>query len=252
MHEEVLLVDMGNSRTKTARWCEMRGVERVASWSTDQLAAAPADLWERPWLGAVISSVASIDSLTPLLDVLDKQRVPTMVISSELIDTLGLLSGLYPGQGADRVANVVALSQLYRLPALCVDMGTAITFDLVDDRKQYVGGLIAPGPTLMTQVLANGTARLPRVEESAGASLLGAETVTAISRGCWWGGVALINGLLIVLSKRNARWQTLVTTGGICEEYSKEISFPHVVDIDITFKGMALVWQAGNARPHTR
>lgn len=252
MHEQVLLIDIGNSRTKIARWSRARGVERRASWGTDQLPPALDDFWEEPWIGAVLSSVAAIDSLTLFLDALGERRVPHMVINSELIDRFGLVSGLYPGQGADRVANVVAMSQLYPLPALCVDVGTAITLDLVDDSRHYVGGLIAPGPTLMTQALADGTARLPHVEESAGAFLLEAETSAAISRGCWWGGVALINGLLNVLSKRNTQWQTLVTTGGICEEYSTEISFPHVVDVDITFKGMALVWQAGNARPHPR
>jgi type III pantothenate kinase len=252
MQQEVLLIDVGNSRTKTACWSSARGVERRAAWNADQLSTAAGDFLEEPWVGAVISSVASADSMERILDALNERHVPHIVVSSELIDRLGLVSGLYAGQGADRVANVVAMTELCPLPALCVDIGTAITFDLVDDAKHYVGGLIAPGPILMTRALAEGTARLPHVEEPKGSSLLVTGTSAAISGGCWWGGIALVNGLLGLLSKKNTRWKTLVITGGLSQDYATKISFPHVVDVDITFKGMARVWQARNAGSYSR
>jgi pantothenate kinase type III len=251
IEEKVLLVDIGNTTTKFAQWSETRGVKRLTFWKTGQGCIVSDGLLNQPWDGAVVSSVGYRTSVKQLLDALSERGIPYVTISSELVEKFGIVSGLYPGQGADRVANVVAMSQLHPLPSLCVDMGTAITFDLVGETKTYVGGLITPGPTLMTQALAEGTARLPRVEESAGAHLLEADTRAAISSGCWWGGVGMVNGLLGLLRKNGMEWQALALTGGLCEEYTANVAFQHVVDVDITFKGMAFVWQAGNARTHT-
>jgi type III pantothenate kinase len=252
MQEDVLLIDIGNSKTKTARWSTAHGLRRGASWTSEHISTLAPVFAQEPWAGVVISSVVSVDALATLVDKLEERHVPCIVVSSELINELGLVSGFYPGQGADRIANVVGVAGLYQLPALCVDMGTAITFDLVDDTKRYQGGLIAPSPALMAHALADRTAGLPRVEASESPGVLAADTATAISSGCWWGGVALFNGLLDVLAKRGISWQTLVFTGGICEEYGPRISFPHIVDTDVAFKGMTFVWQAGNARTHSR
>jgi type III pantothenate kinase len=250
MQEDVLLIDIGNSKTKTAHWSEAHGLRRGASWSTEHISALGPVFAREPLGGVVISSVASVDVLDTVVAMLKERHVSSMVVSSELVEELGLVSGIYPGQGADRIANVVGMAGLHSLPALCVDMGTAITFDLVDDSRQYQGGLIAPGPALMAHALADHTARLPRVGASESRGVLAGDTATSISSGCWWGGVALVNGLLDVLAKRGIAWRTLVLTGGMCEEYGPRISFPHIVDTEVAFKGMTLVWQAGNAGTH--
>src|SRR5438094_9315674 len=65
--------------------------------------------------------------------------------------------------GADRLANAAAVTALYGCPAIVVDFGTAVTFDIVSDRRAYIGGVIAPGLEAMSNFLYQRTARLPKV-----------------------------------------------------------------------------------------
>ena len=252
MSDLVLLVDVGNSTTKTASWSVSNGVRRLSAWPTRQTGSTPGSMTSEPWTGAVISSVAPADTHIQFLADLRAQGILTVDVSAGLVKSMNLVSGLYSGQGADRVANVIAMSALYPLPALCVDVGTAVTFDLVNSSRCFAGGLIAPGPSLMSGALAEGTARLPRIDELGSGSLLENTTRGAISSGCWWGGLALIAGILDLLSRRCVRWRSLIVTGGIGKRYSPGIPFPHIVDPDLTFKGMALVWEARNTGADTR
>ena len=64
--------------------------------------------------------------------------------------------------GADRLANAAAVAELYGFPAVVVDFGTAVTFDIVSDRRTYIGGVIAPGLEAMTNFLYQRTALLRR------------------------------------------------------------------------------------------
>ena len=65
--------------------------------------------------------------------------------------------------GADRLANAAAVAQIYGVPAIVVDFGTAVTFDIVSERRAYVGGVIAPGLEAMSKFLYERTALLPRI-----------------------------------------------------------------------------------------
>ena len=65
--------------------------------------------------------------------------------------------------GADRLANAAAVAKLYGYPAIVVDFGTAVTFDIISARGAYIGGAIAPGLEAMTNFLYQRTALLPRL-----------------------------------------------------------------------------------------
>ena len=65
--------------------------------------------------------------------------------------------------GADRLANAAAVAELYGWPAIVVDFGTAVTFDVVSEGRSYIGGVIAPGLEAMTNFLYQRTALLPRL-----------------------------------------------------------------------------------------
>jgi type III pantothenate kinase len=149
------------------------------------------------------------------------------------------------------VADIIALAKFSRLPALCVDAGTAVTVDLVAEDGEYVGGLILPGATLMARSLAEGTARLPLVGPGDHELALARATTSAIAVGSHWGCIAMIGGLLNLLEARGYRWRTLVLTGGFSPRISPCLSRDHHVDLDLCFKGLAIVWEAMHAGAHT-
>src|SRR5690606_14960859 len=97
--------------------------------------------------------------------------------------------------GPDRLANATWAARTYPgRAAVVIDAGTAITFDVVDARGAFVGGLIAPGLRLCARALATGTARLPEVAlELEPPPVLGGRTREAIEGGLVWGAVGLIN-----------------------------------------------------------
>src|SRR4030081_449194 len=78
--------------------------------------------------------------------------------------------------GADRLANAAAVAQLYGVPAIVVDFGTAVTFDVVSAGGNYVGGVIAPGLEAMTNFLYQRTALLPKLTLREPANAIGKTT----------------------------------------------------------------------------
>src|SRR5438874_7317859 len=85
--------------------------------------------------------------------------------------------------GADRLANAAAVASLYGWPAIVVDFGTAVTFDIISGRKSYIGGVIAPGLEAMTNFLYQRTALLPKLSLREPRNALGKSTIEAMRSG---------------------------------------------------------------------
>ena len=116
--------------------------------------------------------------------------------------------------GADRVANAVAAAECYPLPALVVDCGSAITFELVDARRRFLGGAILPGRVLMRRALNTGTAQLPEVPlADAPPERPGANTADAIRLGVDGGAIGMVREVADRL-RSGIELATVVLTGG--------------------------------------
>src|SRR4029453_18033681 len=98
--------------------------------------------------------------------------------------------------GPDRLANAVAVRHHYGAPAVVVDFGTAVTFDVVDKRGDYVGGIIAPGLDAMTDHLHEKTALLPKIKIREVHAVIGKRTEEAMLIGAVHGYRGLIRELL--------------------------------------------------------
>ncbi len=244
--ERVLLIDVGNSRLKV----RPLGGQETVSWPTD----APPDpqtILGGEVTGVVLASV--VPRLTELIRTAVRGRsIPLCEVSPNVAEGMGI-RGLYEGLGADRVANILGAWAEYRLPALCVDAGTAITFDLLEEGGTYAGGLIAPGPALMVKGLVNGTA-LIRLEGSPAPSILRVArgTAEAVGSATWWGAAAMVDGLIARLRSGGYAWETLLLTGGMAPWLSPRISWRHELVGDLCFRGMALVWERRGGGAHAR
>lgn len=152
--------------------------------------------------------------------------------------------------GADRLANAVALAENADLPAICVDCGTAVTFDVVDRNRRYYGGAISPGRRLLRKALNDYTAQLPEVPffEKIG-NVIGKNTVEAILSGTDRGILELVKGLVYSI-KRELKTEncSIWLTGGDSDFFLRHI--PHTIDAgkDFTLKGIGLIYKQGNVR----
>ena len=146
--------------------------------------------------------------------------------------------------GADRVLNGLAAHALHPGDLIVVDFGTATTFDVVDDRGTYKGGVIAPGINLSLDALVAAAAQLPRIaiEAPVGRSgIIGRTTEDSMHSGIYWGYVALIEGLLARIKTEIGRPATVVATGGLATLFDAHTDAFDAIEPDLTIQGLALL-----------
>ena len=150
--------------------------------------------------------------------------------------------------GPDRLANAVAVRHHFGAPAVVVDFGTAVTFDVVDARGNYVGGIIAPGLAAMTDYLHERTALLPRIKIREVKSPVGKSTEHAMLVGAVHGYRGLIRGLILEL-KRHLKTKRLpvVATGGYADLIAAKLPEIKAVEPNLTLEGLRLVWAKQSA-----
>ena len=140
--------------------------------------------------------------------------------------------------GADRVVNAVAVTRFYGKPAIVVDFGTAVTFDAINARGEYLGGAILPGILVGAQALFSHTSKLPMVGLSSPASVIGRNTISSIQAGLYYGYASLVQGMVARFRKELGQDAKVVATGGQADLICKECPCVDAIDPDLTLRGL--------------
>lgn len=142
--------------------------------------------------------------------------------------------------GADRVANAIAAAEFYSLPVAVIDCGTALTLEVVDEKRRFSGGAIAPGRMLLRQALAQGTAQLPEIPlTDSMPTEIGNNTADAIRFGVDAGAIGTVREWLRILRKKYPRL-TVVIAGGDSRFFAAEIPDAMIADEYFTLHGIRL------------
>ena len=144
--------------------------------------------------------------------------------------------------GADRVADAVAVNQLYGTPACVVDFGTATTFDALSRNGEYLGGAIAPGIDVAAESLFMRTAKLPRVELTRPPGVIGRNTVNAIQSGLIFGYVGLVEGMVARFKQELGDDTQVIGTGGLLSLIAAETRVIQHLAPWLTLDGLRLIW----------
>ena len=145
--------------------------------------------------------------------------------------------------GADRIANAVAVRELYGTPAIVVDLGTATTFDCVSRQGAYLGGIIAPGVGTSAEELFRRAARIPRVELRPPERALGRTTEESLRAGVIWGHAGQVDALVRRLALEMKGTPHVIATGGYASVIAPSCETINRVDEALTLKGMHLIWK---------
>ena len=197
---QLFVIDIGNFRIKWAV-ADHRRILREHEFATSKFREIRRSKFPRLHLpdhldGAIISCVVP-DALSGVKACLVKLGIHRpIVVSSKLDLGIGLRYPRPQQIGADRLANAIAAVHLYGAPSVVIDFGTAVTFDVISRRKEYIGGVIAPGLSLMTDYLYEKTALLPRVSLKEPSKAIGKDTVAAMRIGGVIGYRGMIRGIL--------------------------------------------------------
>jgi type III pantothenate kinase len=244
-----LLIDISNSFTKLAFATRQR-IERPTRLATAKFNAA----FLRRYLKQRNSDSRReqrIDMIVVSSVVPTKNRI--VVRAAQKMKVLWLTPRLklgvdidYPKPqriGADRLANAAGVCALYGFPAIVVDFGTAVTFDIVSDRRTYIGGVIAPGLEAMTNFLYQRTALLPKLSLKEPPRAVGRSTIQAMLSGAVFGYRGLVREILArVREEQFPRKKVhVVATGGYAQLIARELPEIETVHPHITLEGLRIV-----------
>lgn len=140
--------------------------------------------------------------------------------------------------GADRLVNAAYAATHLALPAIVVDLGTGTTFDVVDNRRGYLGGLIVPGIRTGLEALSARTAKLPRVDLKHVPKVIGSNTVECLQSGVVHGYASLVDGIVEKIEKELGAPCSLTLTGGLAEFLHPHLGRPAALLPDLTLVGI--------------
>jgi len=257
----LLAVDVGNSHTTvgvfagTELRCELRLSTRL-NWTRDEFAVALRQALQLAGLGfealddAVVACVVP-PALSPLLDALRRYADIEALVVGPGIRT-GMPIRYEPPQdvGADRIVTAIAAHDRYAkneggeaTGLIIVDFGTATTFDVVSPTPEYLGGVIAPGVGISADALFTRAAKLPRVDATRPANVIGRNTVAAIQSGLVYGYLGLVEGLIARI-RAEVDWPVkVIATGGYGNTVARDASVIDAVDDTLALEGLRLIHQ---------
>jgi len=154
--------------------------------------------------------------------------------------------------GQDRLLNALAARQIVKRkhPILVISCGTAITFDVVNNRGEFLGGVIAPGISMMAKSLYQNCAQLPWVKlPSKKPVALGRNTEQAIISGVYYGGVGLVRNIIHELIKGlkvKPSGLRIILTGGDADIVKSAIPFKTNLVPYLTLKGLVQAYLLNN------
>jgi len=237
---EFVLVDISNSFTKIA-FASRHRLGRVHRLPTKNLSAFAL----RQLLGKKTSLHTVVASVVPKKNALIQKhfRGPVCWVSHKISLGIGIDYPKPATIGADRLANAVAVSALHGTPAIVVDFGTAVTFDIVSEDNIYLGGVIAPGLGAMTDYLHNRTALLPKITLSEPRRAIGRSTKEAMKSGAVHGYRGLISEILrqTLAEISSKRPPHIVATGGNARLIAGRTKIFSAVSPALTLEGLRLI-----------
>lgn len=189
----------------------------------------------------VISSVVpSISEV--IIDFLKTYKIKFYLVKN-LIKTLDIKINIKNKKkiGEDRIVNAYYAKKKYSKNLIVIDFGTATTFDVIDSKGNYDGGIITPGIDLSLKVLSEKTAKLPLVKFAKTKNVIGRDTKSAIQSGFFWGYVSMIQGLVKNISREKKNSFRVILTGGNCDIFNSFIENVIVSDDLFNSKGLNFI-----------
>ena len=142
----------------------------------------------------------------------------------------------YKQVGSDRLVNAISL-QNNKHNFIILDFGTATTFDVVI-KKDYRGGIIAPGVKISLDTLSDKASLIPQINLKSTKNIVGNNTISAVRSGFFWGYIGLIDNIINLIKKDFRKSFKLVITGGYSDLFRKSLKTKVIQNRDITVKGL--------------
>ena len=247
----IFAVDIGNTNIKIGLFTEDGRLANSFKMSTDvkrtsdEYVALLLQLLTHNNIDVSSVTGAIVSSVIPQLDYTFTNVIQYVFGVKPLIVGVGVKTGLairydFPRElGSDRIITCVSAEKQYGAPFILVDFGTATTFNVVNDKKEFVGGAITLGLKSTMESLAHCTAKLPSVELETPTKVTAQSTRKAIQSGVIYGAVGQIKYMVErIKAETGLKDAKVIATGGLSTLiYDIEPIFDHI-DRELSLKGL--------------
>lgn len=255
----LLVVDVGNTQTHFGAF---NGDQLIEHWrfgtvrasTADELGAMMRNLLELRGVGLADIQGSIVSSTVPALEPEWGQMARRYLGHQMLTVGPGLKTGMAlrydnPREiGADRLVNAVAILDRFGTgPAVCVDFGTSVNFDVVGPEGDFLGGVLMPGVEISLDALTTRGARLPKIDLAAPRAVIGKSTVDAIRSGVIYGFAGAIDGILQRLLDELGDETQVVATGGLARRIVPHTELIDEIDDLLTLTGLRLLHERNQA-----
>ena len=252
----LLTIDIGNSQTvlglyrATELLCHFR-IKSDRHATSDELVITLQSLLSLKDLSLTDITDMVVGSVVPALKMAwrgvghNRLDLKPLIIGDVGVDTgVKVLIDNPAEVGADRIINALAGFQKYKSPLIIADFGTAITFDCVSERGEYLGGAIAPGLGISLEALSSQTAKLPKVDISTPPrTAIATNTADAIKSGVLFGYGGMVEGITARLCQEFPSPPLVVATGGMAALVAPFAPSIKHVDPELTLEGLRLIYE---------
>lgn len=257
----ILAIDMGNTNTVIGGIDENTTyfIERV---TTDQgrtdteYAVSFKNILEMNHIkissieGAILSSVVPPLNSTILSAVEKVTGIPPLLVGSGMKTGMNIIMDNPKTVGSDQIVDAVAASHEHPLPLIVIDMGTATTLCTVDNKGNYIGGVILPGLKVSLNSLSSKTAQLPYISLEVPGHVIGKNTIDCMRSGIVYGNVDMIDGILDRMALELGEEPTIIATGGLARFITPLCRHKIIVDDALLLKGLLILYRKNAPEGH--
>lgn len=149
--------------------------------------------------------------------------------------------------GADRLVDAAGAFYTYGGPCLVIDFGTATTYDVVTEKGEFIGGATAPGIGISAQALSSQAAKLPEIAISKPEKIIAKNTTTSMQAGTVYGYIGQTEYIIQKIKEEYGKDMKVISTGGLGRIIANETQMIDIFDIDLTFKGLKIIYDKNKA-----